>query len=81
LWVRPGTYPRLGHQKGALFGQTPALPTNIGLGWKGLRGTNTIAYYEKLKITGIKSLLSPTNVIKQYNNLTKVYKTSKKIVH
>ncbi len=47
----------MGHQKGALLGQTPALPTNIRLGWKGLSGTNTLAYYEKPKITCIKSFI------------------------
>jgi hypothetical protein len=106
----------LGHQKGALLGQTPALPTNIRLGCKGLPGSSTLAYHENQYITGVKSfiilapdvisdmnfcpnyisffiwvkntlfftvlifmiiLLSATNVIKQYNNLTKVYKASK----
>ncbi len=33
--------------KGASLGQAPALPTNITLGWKGLPGINTLAYYYK----------------------------------
>ncbi len=41
ICVRPGAYPRVEHLKGALLGQTPALPTNIRLGWKSLSGTNT----------------------------------------
>jgi hypothetical protein len=36
----------LGHQIGALLGQTPALPTNTRTGWKGLQGTNNLVYYE-----------------------------------
>ncbi len=31
-----------------------ASPTNIGLGWKGLPGTNTLAYYENPQITDKK---------------------------
>ncbi len=60
MWVRPGTYPRVGHQKGkgALLGQTPALPTNIRLGWKDFPGTNTLAYYENPLITGLKSFIT-----------------------
>ena len=27
-----------------------ALPTNIRLDWEGLPGTNTVAYYERLKL-------------------------------
>ncbi len=45
LMVRPGAYPRMEHLKGALLGQTPALPTNIRLGWKYLPATNTLAYH------------------------------------
>jgi hypothetical protein len=43
---KAGTDPRVGHQKGALLGQTSALPTNIRLGWKGPPGTNILGYYE-----------------------------------
>ncbi len=32
--------------KGASLGQTLVLPTNIRLGWKGLPGINTLAYYK-----------------------------------
>jgi len=43
LWVRPGADPRVDHLKGASLAN---LPENIRLGWKGLPGTNTLAYYE-----------------------------------
>ncbi len=46
LWVRPGAYPRVEHLKGALLSQTQVSPANIRLGWKGLPGTHTLAYYE-----------------------------------
>ncbi len=37
------------HLKGApLYGRLLALPTNIRLDWKGLTGTNTIAYYRHM---------------------------------
>jgi hypothetical protein len=49
LRVRPGAYSRGEHIKGSsLKGRLLALPTNIRLGWKGLPGTNTLAYYENL---------------------------------
>jgi hypothetical protein len=38
-----------------LYGRLLASPTNIRLGWKSLPGTNTLAYYENLYITAIKS--------------------------
>jgi hypothetical protein len=38
--------PRVEHLKGSSTGWAPALPTDIILGWKGLPGTNTLAYYE-----------------------------------
>ncbi len=46
---------------GPLYGTLPTLPTNCILGWKGLPGTNTLAYYENSLITVIKSyiLLGP----------------------
>jgi hypothetical protein len=43
LWVRTRAYPRVENLKGA-----SALPANIISGWKGLPGTNTLAYYENL---------------------------------
>jgi len=45
--VRPEAYPRVEHLKGASLGYALALPANIRLGWKGLPGTNALAYYEK----------------------------------
>jgi hypothetical protein len=41
-----GAYLRVEHLKGASFGQALALPANTRLGWKGLSGTNTLAYFE-----------------------------------
>ncbi len=38
-----------------VLGQAPALPTEIGLGWKGLQRTKTVAYQENTKITDLKS--------------------------
>jgi hypothetical protein len=35
-----------------------ALPANIRLGWKGLPGTNTLAYYKTPKITVAKSFIT-----------------------
>jgi hypothetical protein len=34
----------------------PALLANIGMGWKGLPGTNTLAYYEHFEITTVKKI-------------------------
>jgi len=45
--MRAGAYPRVEHIKGASFGLAPALSENIRLSWKGLPGTNALAYYEK----------------------------------
>jgi hypothetical protein len=42
---------------------------DISLGWRGLTGTNTLAYYENPKITAIKSLIVQAPgaiVIKQF---------------
>jgi predicted small integral membrane protein len=46
LWARPGAYPRVEHLKGPSLRLALALSANIRLGWKGLSGTNTLAYYE-----------------------------------
>jgi hypothetical protein len=43
--------------KGVSLGKTLALPANIRLGWKGLPRTNTLAYYENLQITPVKSFI------------------------
>jgi hypothetical protein len=34
------------------------LPANIRLGWKGFPGTNTLAYYEYVLITPVKTFLT-----------------------
>jgi len=41
---KAGAYARVEQMK---WGRILAFPTNIGLGWKDLLGTNTIAYYKK----------------------------------
>jgi hypothetical protein len=38
------------------------LHTNIRLGWKGLSGSNTLAYYENLLITTVKSFIGLAKV-------------------
>jgi hypothetical protein len=56
-----------------LSGRFLALPTNIRLAWKGLPGTNTPPYYEKLKLMSIKSfitLATGVNVIKLFSFVT-----------
>jgi len=54
--VRPGAHPRVEYLKGASLRQAPALPANIRLGWESLPGTNTLAYYQHLKISEEKVL-------------------------
>jgi len=41
---RLGAYPRVGHLQVDSLSQTLALFPNIRLGWKGLPGTNALAY-------------------------------------
>ncbi len=43
---KPRAYPMVEHSKGASLGKAPSLPANIRLGWNGLPGINTLAYYE-----------------------------------
>jgi hypothetical protein len=48
------------------LGRLLALPANIRLGWNGLPGTNTLAYYEKSLLTAVKhfkTLATGVNVI------------------
>jgi hypothetical protein len=37
-----------------------ASPTNNRLGWKGLPGTNAVAYFEKAQLMAVKSFKSQT---------------------
>ncbi len=46
--MRSGAYLTVEHLKGASLGYALAIPANIRLGWKGLPGTNTLAYYERV---------------------------------
>jgi hypothetical protein len=45
------------HLKGASLGPAQASPANIRLGWRGLPGTNTLAYYENPEIMAVKSFI------------------------
>ncbi len=47
-----------------------SLPTNISIGWEGLPGTNTLAYYEHSQIRTLKSFLTlgSANIEKCTNN-------------
>ncbi len=42
-----------------------ALPTNIRLGWEGLPGTNTLAYYERFVNYGRKSFIALVPDVKE----------------
>jgi hypothetical protein len=44
--------------KVASLGRAPALLANIRLAGTGLPGTNTLAYYEHLQITAVKSFIT-----------------------
>jgi hypothetical protein len=48
FWVGQGAYPRVEYLKSTSLGDALALLANIILGWKGLPGTSTIAYYKHL---------------------------------
>jgi hypothetical protein len=46
------------HFSGApLEGRAQPFPTNLRLGWKGLPGASTLAYYENPYITAVKSFI------------------------
>ncbi len=42
----------------SLYGRILASLTNFRLGWKGLPGTNALAYYEKVQLTALKSFIT-----------------------
>jgi hypothetical protein len=50
-----------------------ALHTKIRLGCKGLPGTNTLAYYEHLSITDVKSFITLAPVAKIINIFGVIY--------
>jgi hypothetical protein len=50
LWIRSGAYPRVVHHKGITLGIVLANSANIRLSWKGLIGTNTLAYSKVRKL-------------------------------
>jgi len=41
-----------------LYGRLLALPIDTRLGWKGLPGTNTLAYYGNSQLTSVKSFIT-----------------------
>ncbi len=43
---KEGAYPRVESLKGTSLGYDLALTANIRLAWKGIPGTNTLAYYD-----------------------------------
>ncbi len=53
-----------------LYVKLLALPTNNRLVWKGLPGTNTLAYYENLQLTAVKCF--KTFALAAYNSLKNV---------
>ncbi len=47
---KDGAYTKVEHLKIASLRKALALPANVRLGWKGLLGTNTLAYYDISKL-------------------------------
>jgi hypothetical protein len=61
-----------------LKGMLLASPTNIRLGWKGLPGTNTLAYYENPLIMTVKSfIVQAPRVVNKAPNIFIVQATGK----
>jgi len=85
LWVSPGAYPRVEHLKGVKHKYALALPTNIRLGWKGLPGTNALAYFEKAigvtrRLWHLKTYLSNTCCsIGKWYTISHVYSCKKAV--
>jgi hypothetical protein len=55
--------------KDASLSPAMAFVTNIRIGWRGLPGTNAVAYYENTSITNVKSFIifcPGPNVIKHF---------------
>ncbi len=55
------------HLKGASLRYAPALSANIKLGWKGLPGTHTLAYYENLYILAVIVQAAGVNLEKPFS--------------
>jgi hypothetical protein len=51
LWERLATYVKVETLKGSSPGEAPALLPSSVLFWKGLQGTNTLAYFACLNFT------------------------------
>ncbi len=58
LWASPGAYPRVENPKGVSLSWAPGLHVDAILPWKGLTGTNTLAYLKKLKLTAVKRFIT-----------------------
>jgi hypothetical protein len=50
-------YPSEAPFRCSTLGCPPALPANFRLGWKGLPGTNTLAYCENPLVMAVKSFI------------------------
>jgi hypothetical protein len=59
-----GAYPSEAPFRCSTLGSLLALPTNIRLGWKGLPGTNALAYYKNSGCTAVKSFITLTQGLK-----------------
>jgi hypothetical protein len=53
-----GAYLSKAPEVALLQGRLLALPLNIRLGWKGLTGTHTVAYYGHLLFTDVKTFIT-----------------------
>jgi hypothetical protein len=58
LFVRPQATFEWSTRKVPHLGKLLALPTKISIGWKRLSELNTLAYYENLYITDVKSFIT-----------------------
>ncbi len=70
--IRLGAYPEVEHFKGTSVGCSLALLANVRLGWKGLPGTNALAYFASSSATEKKvfvTLEPGANVIKLFPSL------------
>jgi hypothetical protein len=68
MFVRPEPI-TVEHLSGTLLlGRLLTLSTNLRLGWKGLTGTNTLAYYKHSLIAVVKSFITLTPGCLLYNS-------------
>jgi hypothetical protein len=53
--------------------RTTSNSANVRLGWKGLLGTNNLAYYEHSSITAVKSFIALAHGLNSYGSLRLTY--------